>query len=200
MFVRDAGDRAVLVEYADLADAMANYRSLAASRIDSVVDLVPATRTVLVRHNGNRDAVLAWVRSTEPSAQEVEDDTDTVVVAVTYDGEDLSDVAEATGLTVAEVVRAHTEQTWTVAFGGFAPGFGYLVGQDDRLTVPRRTTPRTTVPAGSVGLAGEFSGVYPRSSPGGWQLIGRTGAVLWDVERDPPALLRPGVTVRFEQR
>ncbi|MET0315460.1 MAG: allophanate hydrolase subunit 1, partial [Rhodococcus fascians] len=126
--------------------------------------------------------------------------TDTVVVAVTYDGEDLSDVAEATGLTVAEVVRAHTEQTWTVAFGGFAPGFGYLVGQDDRLTVPRRTTPRTTVPAGSVGLAGEFSGVYPRSSPGGWQLIGRTDAVLWDVERDPPALLRPGVTVRFEQR
>ncbi|OZF50711.1 allophanate hydrolase [Rhodococcus sp. 14-2470-1b] len=200
MIVRDAGDRAVLVEYTDLADAMANYRSLAASRIDSVVDLVPATTTVLIRHNGHRDAVLTWVRSTEPSAQEIEDDTDTVVVAVTYDGEDLGDVAEVTGLTVAEVVEAHTEQTWTVAFGGFAPGFGYLVGQDDRLTVPRRTTPRTTVPAGSVGLAGEFSGVYPRSSPGGWQLIGRTDAVLWDVDRDPPALLRPGVTVRFEQR
>jgi KipI family sensor histidine kinase inhibitor len=84
-----------------------------------------------------------------------------------------------------------------VAFGGFAPGFAYLTGGDSRLRVPRRSEPRTTVPAGSVALAGEYSAVYPRSSPGGWQLIGRTDAAIWDLEHDPPALLRPGTWVRF---
>ena len=92
-----------------------------------------------------------------------------------------------------EVVAAHTAAPLRVGFGGFAPGFAYLVGGDERLHVPRRAEPRTKVPAGSVGLAGEFSGVYPRESPGGWQLIGRTDAVLWDVDRDPPALLIPGM-------
>ena len=120
-----------------------------------------------------------------------------VEVAVHYDGPDLAEVADLTGLTPAEVVDAHTGTPWTVAFGGFAPGFGYLVGGDPRLRVPRREVSRPSVPAGSVGLAGEFSGVYPRPSPGGWQLIGSTDAVLWDVERDPPALLAPGTTVRF---
>ena len=94
-------------------------------------------------------------------------------------------------------MAAHTGPPWRVAFGGFAPGFAYLIGGDPRLRVPRRDRPRPSVPAGAVGLAGEFSGVYPRSSPGGWQLIGTTEAVLWDVDRDPPALLRPGATVRF---
>ncbi len=106
-------------------------------------------------------------------------------------------MAARTGLTEAEVVAAHTGQTWTVAFCGFAPGFGYLVGVDDRLRVPRRAQPRTSVPAGAVGLADAFAGIYPRSGPGGWQLLGRTEAVLWDLDRDPPALLRPGVRVRF---
>lgn len=122
------------------------------------------------------------------------------MIPVTYDGPDLVEVARLTGLTVDEVVAAHTGTPWRVAFGGFAPGFAYLVGGDPRLQVPRRETPRTSVPAGSVGLAGEFSGVYPRASPGGWQLIGRTDAVMWDVDRDPPALLAPGATVRFEAR
>src|SRR5699024_2039294 len=121
-----------------------------------------------------------------------------VTVAVAYDGPDLDDVATATGLAPEEVIAAHTGTEWTVAFTGFAPGFGYLVGGDRRLNVPRRDAPRTAVPAGSVGLAGSFSGVYPRPSPGGWQLIGRTDARLWQPDRDPPALLRPGMTVRFE--
>ena len=116
---------------------------------------------------------------------------------MTYDGPDLHDVAARTGLTTAEVVAAHTALPWRVAFGGFAPGFAYLVGGDPRLVVPRRDHPRPTVPAGAVGLAGEFSGIYPRSSPGGWQLLGTTDVVLWDVDRDPPALLTPGTTVHF---
>jgi KipI family sensor histidine kinase inhibitor len=119
---------------------------------------------------------------------------------VTYDGPDLAEVASLTGLSEAAVVTAHTESVWTVGFGGFAPGFAYLTGGDPRLHVPRRGTPRPSVPAGSVGLAGEFSGVYPRSSPGGWQLIGHTDVDLFDVDRDPPALLQPGTRVRFEAR
>jgi KipI family sensor histidine kinase inhibitor len=98
---------------------------------------------------------------------------------------------------VAEVVSAHTATPWRVGFGGFAPGFAYLVGGDPRLEVPRRAEPRPSVPAGAVGLAGRYSGIYPRSSPGGWQLIGHTDAVLFDVDADPPALLQPGMTVRF---
>ena len=95
------------------------------------------------------------------------------------------------------MIAAHSGQTWTVTFVGFSPGFGYLAGQDSRLHVPRRSSPRTTVPAGAVGLAGEFSGIYPRSSPGGWQLIGSTAEPMWDVDRDPPALLQPGAAVTF---
>jgi biotin-dependent carboxylase-like uncharacterized protein len=120
-----------------------------------------------------------------------------VEIPVSYDGPDLALVADLTGLSPADVVAAHTGTPWTVAFGGFAPGFAYLVGGDPRLTVPRKTTPRTRVPAGAVGLAGEFSGIYPTSSPGGWQLLGRTDVVLFDPDADPPALLTPGTRVRF---
>jgi KipI family sensor histidine kinase inhibitor len=123
-----------------------------------------------------------------------------VEIEVVYDGPDLDEVARLTGMSAEEVVAAHTGTLWRVGFGGFAPGFAYLVGGDSRLEVPRRAEPRTKVPAGSVGLAGEFSGVYPRESPGGWQLIGRISedqAALWDVSRDPPALLVPGMWVQF---
>ena len=114
---------------------------------------------------------------------------------MTYDGPDLEEVGQLTGLGADGVVAAHTGTPWRVAFGGFAPGFAYLAGGDPRLDVARRDEPRTTVPAGSVGLAGEFSGVYPRPSPGGWQLIGRTDVELWNDERG--ALLQPGGRVRF---
>jgi KipI family sensor histidine kinase inhibitor len=118
-------------------------------------------------------------------------------IEVVYDGPDLEEVAALTGLSRRQVVDAHTGTPWRIGFGGFAPGFAYLVDGDPRLSVPRRTESRTTVPAGSVGLAGAFSGIYPRASPGGWQLLGRTGAPLFDLDREPPALLRAGGWVRF---
>jgi KipI family sensor histidine kinase inhibitor len=122
-----------------------------------------------------------------------------VTIDTVYDGEDLAEVGTLTGLGPDGVVAAHTGQVWTVAFGGFAPGFGYLIGGDPRLEVPRRDSARRAVPAGAVGLAGEFSGVYPRESPGGWQLIGTTSVAMWDLDRDPPALLRAGARVRFAE-
>ena len=121
----------------------------------------------------------------------------TVEIPVRYDGADLAAVAERVGLSLDEVVALHCAPEYTVRFCGFSPGFGYLDGLDPRLHVPRHSSPRTSVPAGSVAVAGEFTGVYPRSSPGGWQLLGRTDAPLWDADRDPPALLTPGARVRF---
>jgi biotin-dependent carboxylase-like uncharacterized protein len=185
----------------------------------SVREVVAAARTVLVRTTdpARLDAVrracldVAAGLGTDPRAERPDAsggpggsgapvagaDARVVEVPVVYDGPDLDEVAELTGLTRDEVVRAHTGTPWRVGFGGFAPGFAYLVGGDPRLRVPRRCEPRPRVPAGSVGLAGEFSGVYPQDSPGGWQLLGTTDAVLWDPDRDPPALLGPGTTVRF---
>ncbi|GAB3799940.1 hypothetical protein GCM10028798_13720 [Humibacter antri] len=124
-------------------------------------------------------------------------DGDPVVVDVVYDGDDLADTAALVGTTVDELVRRHTDATWRVAFSGFAPGFGYLVTDDPWFDVPRRSSPRSRVPAGAVGLAGGFSGAYPREGPGGWQLIGRTDAPLWHPGDSHPALLTPGTTVRF---
>ena len=120
-----------------------------------------------------------------------------VTIETVYDGEDLAEVGRLTGLGADGVVAAHTGQIWTVAFGGFAPGFGYMVGENQALEVPRRSSPRTAVPAGSVALAGNYSAVYPRKSPGGWQLIGRTAARMWDLSREQPALAAPGDRVQF---
>ncbi|MGL5930315.1 MAG: 5-oxoprolinase subunit B family protein, partial [Dermatophilaceae bacterium] len=124
-----------------------------------------------------------------------------VTVGVRYDGADLAEVATHLGTTAADVIRRHVGTTWRVAFTGFAPGVGYLVADDGSapLAVPRRPEPRTRVPSGAVGLAGEFTGIYPRASPGGWQLIGHTEVVTWDALRDPPALLSPGTVVHFEE-
>lgn len=122
---------------------------------------------------------------------------DPVVIPVHYDGEDLQHVADLLGTSVRAVIERHTSVPWQCEFVGFAPGFGYLRAQDDELSVPRRDKARTSVPAGAVALAGGYSAVYPRSSPGGWQLIGHTEAVLWDERRDPPALIRAGGAVRF---
>lgn len=166
-----------------------------------VDDLVPAARTLLVVARPDTDlrALEEAVRVAAVGAGSIAASGDhrVVEILVRYDGPDLDDVATLTGLTRDAVIEAHTGTPWDVGFGGFAPGFAYLVGGDPRLEVPRRAVPRTRVPAGSVGLAGEFSGIYPRESPGGWQLLGTTDTVLWDVERDPPALLTPGTTVRF---
>ncbi|MFI6574233.1 allophanate hydrolase subunit 1 [Nocardiopsis sp. NPDC050513] len=201
MRVLRCADTGLLVEVADLTEVIALRAALAAHPVPGVTDVVPAARTVLLRvePGTNTDAVAAAVTALPLGGAGREADGGTVTIPVTYDGEDLADVAALTGLTAAEVVKAHTAATWTVAFCGFAPGFGYMVGDDPRLHVPRRPEARTRVPAGAVALAGEFAGVYPRSSPGGWQLIGRTDVRVWDLDRDPPGLLRPGVRVRFTE-
>ncbi len=204
-----AGDRALLVETADLDAALALARALAGAGRPEVDDVVPATRTVLVRLAAGADAaeIGSWVLDLAASAAvgpgvrssggSGGQDAAPLEIPVRYDGPDLADVAALTGLPESEVVAAHTGTPWRAAFAGFAPGFAYLTGGDPRLAVPRRRESRTSVPAGSVALAGEFSAVYPRGSPGGWQLIGRTDATLWDVTADPPAAIRPGRAVRF---
>jgi KipI family sensor histidine kinase inhibitor len=199
VIVHPYGDRALLVDLDDGEAALAFADALRADPPASLGDLVPAARTVLVVADegaavADLRAALAEVR---PEARRATGAGDEVEIPVVYDGEDLDDVAALTGLSRREVVEAHTGQTWRVAFAGFAPGFGYLVGENDRLHVPRRQESRTRVPTGAVGLAGEYAGVYPRESPGGWQLIGRTDLAMFDLDRDPAALLRPGVRVRF---
>ena len=196
MTQRPYGERAVLVECADPAQVLA--LAAAAGSLAGVVEVVPAARTVLVVAADARrlPAVAEALRTLEVAAPEAARGEE-VVLEVTYDGADLAATAELLGLDGDGLVRAHTAGEYVVAFCGFVPGFAYLGGLDERLHVPRLDEPRTRVPAGAVGLAGEFTGVYPRVSPGGWRLLGHTSASLWEAERDPPALLRPGTRVRF---
>lgn len=189
MNIRPCGDAAILLDCADLAEAQGWFAAL-----QDVAEVVLGAQTVLVA--GDPAASRQLVARARPAATTAFAGT-TIEIPVTYDGPDLDEVAALTGMSGAEIVAAHTGTPWTVAFGGFAPGFSYLVGGDPRLDVPRRSTPRPSVPAGAVGLAGEFSGVYPRTSPGGWQLIGRTTLPMWDSRREPPALLTAGTIVRF---
>jgi len=184
------GDRAVLLDCASLEEASGWFAAL------TDLDPVLGAQTVLLR--GNPAELRAVVAARTPKQATSAAAHDEVVIGVSYDGPDLADVAAMTGLAEDAVVTAHTATAWTVGFGGFAPGFAYLTGGDPRLRVPRRASPRAKVASGSVGLAGDFSGVYPRSSPGGWQLIGHTDVDLFDIDRDPPALLQPGMRVRFE--
>lgn len=190
MELRPCGDRALLLDCADLEEALSWHAALA-----PLADATLGARTVLLR--GQPAELRRLVEEAQPAPVD-RAAGEPVRIPVTYDGPDLAEVAAHTGLSPAEVVAAHTGTPWTVAFAGFAPGFAYLTGGDPRLHVPRRDTPRPRVEAGAVGLAGEFSGVYPRASPGGWQLLGRTTRAMWDLDRDPPALLVPGSTVWFE--
>lgn len=196
MKVRRCGESALLIE---TDEVLGWYAALTARPVPGVADLVPAARTLLVRYESDVDFDMVVSRLSEVTAMSTEAATgDPVTIPVRYDGEDLADVARSTGLSEDEVVAIHTGGDYTVAFTGFAPGFGYLTGLDDRLRLPRRETPRTRVPAGAVAVAGEFTGVYPRPSPGGWHLLGHTTAPLWEPSRETPALLRPGLRVRFE--
>jgi len=196
MRVLPMGSRAVLVE--DPPGGPAAWGAgLRSAGLVGLVDIVPAATTVLVRCRD--EAVRLAVEERAGSIRPVPIDAawSEVDIPVRYDGPDLQDVAAATGLTVDEVVATHHEGTYRVAFCGFAPGFGYLTGLPERLHLPRRSTPRTRVPAGSVAIAAEYTAVYPRTSPGGWHLLGRTELRLFDTEREPPALLAPGTVVRF---
>jgi len=199
MRVLPSGSTALLVELAGLEEVLDLYAALCAERPDGLVDVVPAARTILLVTDPAATDLATVERAVRETTPRRVDRTggELVEVPVTYDGEDLAEAASLLSCTPEELVRRHTGEEWTVAFCGFAPGFGYLAGACGQWDVPRRDSPRTTVPAGSVALAGEFSGVYPRASPGGWQLIGRTELSIFDLDRDPPALLRPGTPVRF---
>ena len=200
------GEHAVLVEVGGLDEVLAfthAVREAAQSGLAGladVIDVVPAAATVMIMVDD--DVPIMPVRQALATLavagfDQVPTGEQVVQIPVHYDGPDLDEVARLTGLGVQEVIAAHTSTDWRVAFCGFAPGFAYLSWGDRRLAVPRRPQPRTSVPAGSVALAGEFSAIYPRSSPGGWQLIGHTDMVVFDISREPPALLQPDVTVRF---
>ena len=193
------GDRALLAEVADAGERRRLDATLRRHPLRGSVEHVPGARTVLVVAGAPQDlpGLAAALRELVLDPDEAPDESDELVIEVRYDGPDLQDVASSIGISPDEVVERHTTQVWTVEFAGFAPGFGYLTGSAGGLEVPRRHSPRTRIPAGSVGLAGPYSGIYPRPSPGGWQLIGRSDARLWDADRDPPALLTPGRRVRF---
>ncbi|AQV93938.1 allophanate hydrolase [Cupriavidus necator] len=190
---------ALLVELADLDQTLALLASLQREPLHGVAELVPAARTILVRFRPSATSAAALVRAiaARDLSQRVERSSILVEIPVRYDGEDLAEVAHLLGIAPEEVVRRHTGSEYTVAFTGFAPGFAYLSGGHPSFDVPRRSTPRTRIPAGAVGLAGTFSGVYPQASPGGWQIIGVTPVAMWDLGREQPALLQPGYRVRF---
>ncbi len=190
---------AFMVELDNLDQTLALLASLKRDPLAGIDEMVPAARTLLVqfRPSAQSFAALAEAIAQRDVGAAAERSSTLVEIAVHYDGEDLAEVAQILGTTPEEVVRRHTGCEYTVAFTGFAPGFGYLVGGHPSLNLPRRSTPRTRIPAGAVGLAGTFSGVYPQASPGGWQIIGTTPTAMWDIERDVPALLQPGYRVRF---
>ncbi|MFF9674412.1 allophanate hydrolase subunit 1 [Streptomyces eurythermus] len=193
------GDDALLVEVSSGEEAQALHAVLLRRRAEgalTVREIVPAARTVLLDGLADPDRWAAEL-TTSRVPQAPSRARELIELPVRYDGPDLAVVAGHWGVTEREAARIHAGTEFTVAFCGFAPGFGYLTGLPDRYAVPRRATPRTAVPAGAVALAGPYTGVYPRSSPGGWQLIGTTDAVLWDHTRTPAALLAPGARVRF---
>ncbi|MFD6155461.1 allophanate hydrolase subunit 1 [Nocardia sp. NPDC060256] len=214
--IRAAGDGAVLVlppHHDEVAKLVAALRVRVP---EGAQDVLPAAETVLVtllspeHAESVRRQIGTLLRELQRSTAAKDSDIvsrgtlpdndspgDPLLVPVRYDGADLAEVARLLDRTEAEVIAEHTGTVWRCAFVGFAPGFGYLESPDARLTVPRRPESRTTIPAGAVALAGGYSAVYPRSTPGGWHLIGTTDLRMWDVDRDPPSLIRAGGFVRF---
>jgi 5-oxoprolinase (ATP-hydrolysing) subunit B len=190
------GDRALLAEV-DAPTVLA--LAAAIGQLPGVEEVVPAARSLLVCFDPLITTSQTLRRALEAGtdAAPATEPGDPIELLVRYDGADLHAVADEVQLSVDAVIARHAAGDYTVAFCGFAPGFAYLSGLDPALHVPRLTEPRTAVPPGSVGIGGAFTGVYPRSSPGGWRLLGRTDAPLWDPGRTPPALLTPGRPVRF---
>ena len=209
MRIRNAGSSALLVCLDEPAQVTGLYRELLRNPPEGLVDAAPAAETVMVVFDPARTEATALGLRLRAAAERASTNADTssevaqqgplISIPVIYDGPDLADVARRTGLGVEEVVQRHTAAQYVVAFCGFAPGFGYLTGLDPALRLPRRSVPRTRVPAGSVAVSDRFTSVYPSASPGGWHLLGRTETAMWDIERQPPGLLTPGTRVRFEQ-
>jgi allophanate hydrolase subunit 1 len=197
MKLRRAGHDGLLVELASLDEVLRLTAELRRRAPAGLTEVVPAARTVLLTGPGLGMLVAElpdWPLPPVPTTAR-----EPVVIPVAYDGPDLDEVLARTGLSRQELIALHTGAELSVAFCGFAPGFAYLAGLPERLHVPRRATPRTEVAAGAVGLGGEFTAVYPRISPGGWQIIGHTPRSLWDEALDPPCPLLPGTPVRFTQ-
>jgi KipI family sensor histidine kinase inhibitor len=192
--LRAVGRHAVLAEVADSVAARSLAAYARAARV-TAEEVVPGARTVLFDGVPDADVLPGLLAAWTPEA--TAEPGDLVELAVVYDGADLQDVAARWGTDVDGVVARHGAVEFVSAFCGFAPGFAYLSGLADKYAVPRLDSPRTRVPAGSVGLAGAWCGVYPSESPGGWRLLGRTDATLWDPRRSRPALLAPGTRVRF---
>ncbi|MEV4563972.1 allophanate hydrolase subunit 1 [Nonomuraea sp. NPDC049419] len=202
--IRTAGEHGLLVETGSLELSHRVDAALRAARPAGVVEIVPGPATVLVvapgADQGRLRARLESVVREESGKTAAGEGRErpVVTIPVVYDGADLESVAELAGISVAEVIDRHTGRELVVGWLGFAPGFAYLTGLDPVLEMPRLDTPRTSVPAGSVAVAGPYSAVYPTASPGGWRLLGRTSVRVWDVSADPPSLFRPGTRVRFE--
>lgn len=189
----------MMIELDDLGQTLALLDSLNAEPVEGINELVPAARTILVTfYPGIVSAkeIAANVRARNLTARQASNPT-LVEVPVYYVGPDLQEVADMLGVSPQEVIRRHTESEYMVAFTGFAPGFAYMTGGHPSFDIPRKKVPRTRLPAGAVGLAGTFSGVYPHASPGGWQIIGVTPMPMWDIMRDPPSVMQPGFRVRF---
>jgi KipI family sensor histidine kinase inhibitor len=198
-----AGSHALLLEPVDHTTVDALTELLRRSHVDGVSDVLPAAQTVLItidRRTDLRDLeqrLHRLIADFDPTSAPVANEADVVHVPVTYSGDDLGPVARMLGVSIEDVIFEHTRRTWRCAFVGFAPGFGYLESSEPGLTVPRREQSRTAVPAGSVALADGYSAIYPRRSPGGWQLIGHTNVETWNTDNPQPALITPGCRVRF---
>jgi KipI family sensor histidine kinase inhibitor len=198
MKTRFMGEGSLLVETADAAQAQALRRNLVQRRIPGLRDLIPGSASLLIvvdPVSTDLDALAASLPAVTDAVPEAVREHE---FTVHYDGEDLLPVAKRLGLEPVELVRRHTAPVYSVAFLGFAPGFPYLTGLDASLRLPRLSQPRTRVPAGSVAMADEFTGIYPQATPGGWHVLGRCEAQLFDADRMEPALLAPGDQVRFK--
>ncbi|PHM51933.1 5-oxoprolinase subunit B/C family protein [Xenorhabdus sp. KK7.4] len=189
----------IMVELSDLPETLALFDSLNAEPISGIKEIIPAARTVMIRFHPL--TISAQQLVTEIQRRDLQKSSHIqgkqIEIPVRYNGEDLEEVAEILGISVQDVIQQHTDNEYIVAFTGFAPGFAYMISETISWNIPRRKTPRTRIPAGSVALAGEFSGIYPQASPGGWQLIGTTSERIWDLSRIEPALLQPGYRIRF---
>jgi KipI family sensor histidine kinase inhibitor len=209
---RDVAEGAVLVEYPEASEEEANRRAVAAARLLTTrapagfFDAVPGARTLFVVFDPRkltRARLAEEVRQSGGEAGGQLDARRALEIPVFYDadsktGPDLDELSRRVGLNREEFARRHAQARYRVAFLGFAPGFPYMTGLPGELHAPRLATPRTRVPAGSVGIGGQYTGIYPEETPGGWRLIGRAPVRLFDAGRNPPALLLPGDSVRFQ--
>lgn len=189
----------ILVELQNLDETLSLHSSLRLNPIEGIDEIIPAACTLMIRFDPLRLSKSALINdlAARDISQKIQRSDTLIELPVHYNGDDLQEVADHLNISVSDVIQRHINSDYIVAFTGFAPGFAYLTGGDPVFNVPRKQVPRTRIPAGAVGLAGTFSGIYPQASPGGWQIIGVTDLAMFNIERDPPALLQPGFRVKF---